>query len=127
MMSFKIHPILFLLLPGLLIAFGYLRVSGDEGIQVTRELEQQAARFQVNQQIEGQAAEAQQQIANERYRSGTCLYTEQLSKGHYFTAVPPGSLVCDGYGWSARTNEYGGVTDMAYTSDQQVIRNFLGW
>lgn len=118
---------MFLLLPGLLIAFGYLRVSGDEGIQVTRELEKQTARFQVSQQIEGQAAEAQQQTANDRYRSGTCLYTQQLSKGDYFTSVPRGSFVCDAYGWTARINELGGVADMAYTSDQQIIRNFLGW
>lgn len=126
-MKFEINPVMFLVIPGLLLAFGYLRVSSDEGLTITRDMQKQTARFQVQQQLESAGAEAQTQTAISRYNSGACLLTDQLTQGQFFESVPAGSFVCDRYGWTARVDEFGNVADMAYTDNQDAIRRIWGW
>jgi hypothetical protein len=120
------RPLFFLAAPALLLGLGYLQVARDPEIQETRALanitEQQRARAI----IAADGAAASRQTAHERYTSGVCLRTERITQGQRFQSVPPGTILCDRHGWTAQVDQFGNVTHLAYTDDQDAIMR-LWW
>lgn len=122
----QLHPIAFLLGPAAVLAVGYLQVANNPEIKATRSMAGATEQQKARQLIAADSAAATRQTANDRYTSGVCLRTDRITQGQQYEAVPAGTLLCDRSGWTARVDEYGNVTDMAYTDDQQVITT-LWW
>jgi hypothetical protein len=120
------NPILFLIGPAAVLAVGYLQVANDPEIAATRAMSQATAQQQARQIIASDSAEATRQTANDRYTSGVCLRTDKITQGQQYESVPPGTILCDRGGWTARVDEYGNVSELAYTDDQDVITR-LWW
>jgi hypothetical protein len=122
----KMNPILFLIGPAAVLAVGYLQVANDPEIAATRAMSQATAQQQARQIIASDSAEATRQTANDRYTSGVCLRTAKITQGQQYESVPPGTILCDRGGWTARVDEHGNVSELAYTDDQQTITT-LWW
>lgn len=123
----RIPSFVFLAAPLALLGVGYLQVSLDPNTKATRAMSAEVGRLQVQQLIESESTTAARATAEGRYSSGNCLLTDRLDRGQQFQQVPPGSVICDRYGWTARVDEYGLVADMAYTDNQDLIRRLWGW
>lgn len=122
----KINPLVFLLGPAAVLAVGYLQVANDPDITATRAMSGATEQQKARQIIAADSAEATRQTANDRYNSGVCLRTDRIERGQRYANVPPGTIICDRSGWTARIDEHGNVADMAYTDDQDVITR-LWW
>jgi hypothetical protein len=122
----QIHPLTFLLAPAAVLAVGYMQVANDPDIKATRAMSGATEQQKARQLIAADSAEATRQTANDRYASGVCLRTDRISQGQKYASVPPGTIICDRSGWTARIDEFGNVADMAYTDDQEIITR-LWW
>jgi hypothetical protein len=122
----KANPLLFLVGPALLLALGYFQAANDPETRATRAMSANTAQQQVRQHLAAESAAATRQIANDRYTSGVCLRTDRITQGQRYETVPPGTIICDRSGWTARIDNYGNVTELAYTDDQDVITR-LWW
>jgi hypothetical protein len=121
----KMNPLMFLAAPAVLLAMGYLQIANDPEVKATRAMSGVTAQQQVRQQLAADSAAATRQTANDRYTSGVCLRTDRITQGQKYSA-PTGTILCDRSGWTARIDEYGNVSDMAYTDDQDLITR-LWW
>ena len=122
----QMNPVFFLAGPAAVLAVGYLQVANDPDIKATRAMSQATAQQQARQIIASDSAEATRQTANDRYTSGVCLRTDKITQGQQYESVPPGTILCDRGGWTARIDEAGNVSELAYTDDQDVITR-LWW
>ena len=122
----KMNPLVFLVGPAAVLAVGYLQVANNPEIKATRAMSGATEQQKARQIIAADSAEATRQTANDRYTSGVCLRTDRIEQGQKYANVPPGTVICDRSGWTAQIDEYGNVTGMAYTDDQDVITR-LWW
>jgi hypothetical protein len=125
-MSVRISPWMFLILPALMLAFGFLRVSQDGDLQINREKSRQIALDKNNRILNVGAAKATNELAISRYLGGGCIPVDQVQQGQVYSQLPPYSQLCDQYGWTAEVNEYGEVVNLANTSNTEVVAKYFG-
>ena len=126
------NPLVGIVVPGLLLVVGAVHSLMDADRQERQALARDAAETAVRQRLEESQTEARDRLAVTRYQ-GACTYIPeaQLAPGLVLVGqggqpLVDGTAVCDAYGTTAVIAE--GVTaDLARTSDQSVVRSFLGW
>lgn len=133
-MSFSIfrNPLVGVAVPALLLLIGAVSSMTDTDRRERQALARDAAETAVRQRLEQSQTEARDRLAVTRYQ-GACVLIpgEQLAPGMTLLGqngqpLPDGTAVCDSFGTTAVIAD--GVTaDLARTSDESVVRQFLGW
>ena len=124
----KFQPWMLAVLPLALFGFGAVSTLTNPEIQEGRALQRNTAQNRAQARVEARQGEANSQLAITRYQSGNCLLsTVPIKPGMVFSGVPTDVSVCDDQGWTAQLGSDGTVQKLAYTSDTDVIRGFLGW
>jgi hypothetical protein len=126
------NPLVGVVVPGLLLVIGAVHSLTDADRQERQALARDAAETAVRQRLEESQTEARDRLAVTRYQ-GACTYIPEAQLAPGLVLVGPGgqplvdgTAVCDAFGTTAVIAE--GVTaDLARTSDQSVVRSFLGW
>jgi hypothetical protein len=126
------NPLVGVVVPSLLLVIGAVSSFTDADRRDRQALARDAAQTAVKQRLEQSQTEARDRLAVTRYQ-GACTYIPdaQLTPGMVLLGqggqhLPDGTAVCDAFGTTAVIAE--GVTaDLARTSDQSVVRSFLGW
>jgi hypothetical protein len=126
------NPLVGVVVPGALLLLGAVHSLTDAERQERQALARDAAETAVRQRLEQSQTEARDRLAVTRYQGACVLIPEaQLAPGLVLLGqsgqpLPEGTAVCDAFGTTAVIAE--GVTaDLARTSDQSVVRQFLGW
>ena len=124
----KFQPWMLVVLPVSLFGFGAVSTLTNPEIQAGRALQRHTAQNRAQARVEARQGEANSQLAITRYQSGNCLLSEvPLQPGLVYDAIPSDVYLCDRFGWTAQLDADGTVQRLAYTSDTDVIRGFLGW
>jgi hypothetical protein len=126
------NPLVGIVVPGLLLVVGAMHSLMDTDRQERQALARDTAETAVRQRLEESQTEARDRLAVTRYQ-GACTYIPEAQLAPGLVLVGPGgqplvdgTAVCDAFGTTAVIAE--GVTaDLARTSDQSVVRSFLGW
>lgn len=126
------NPLIGLAVPVLLLGAGAITSVTDSTRADRQALARDTAQTQVRERLETAQSDARDRLAIARYQ-GTCIYVPsvQLTAGMVLVGengqpLPNGSTVCDPFGGTAVVSD--GVTaDLASTSNQSVVRRFLGW
>lgn len=126
------NPLIGLAVPAVLVTVGAITSMTDSTRAQRQSLARDAAQTQVMNRLEAAQGEARSALAVSRYQ-GYCTYVPdvQLSAGMVLVGeggqpLPDGTAVCDPFGTTA-TIRNGATADLASTSDQSVVRAFLGW
>lgn len=122
------NPIMLALIPATLFGLGTFTTLTNPEIQESRTLQKQTAQNRAQARVEARQGEANSTLAENRYSSGNCLLSDTpIEPGLTYVDVPVGVYVCDRHGWTAQIDGSGTVDKLAYTSNANVIRGFLGW
>lgn len=124
----RFNPVMLMLIPLALFGLGGVRTLTNPAIQESRALQKQTAQNRAQARVEARQGEANSTLAKNRYESGNCLLSDTpITPGLIYAGVPADVYVCDSHGWTAQVGDDGAVDKLAYTSDANVIRGFLGW
>jgi hypothetical protein len=126
------NPLIGLVVPVALLGIGAVTSMTDATRSDRQGLARSAAQQQVMAGLESQQQKAESALAVSRYQ-GACVWLDQgqVSEGLSLvtaegTPLPEGTAICDSFGGTAVIKD-GIAQSLARTSDQAVIRSFLGW
>lgn len=123
------NPLWLFLIAPTLLGIGTVLRSTDSNAQINSQLLKDSLQASVRTSLEENHSETQLLQAESRYTSGVCFRAKEktrIAKGQTYN-LAENSTICDQYGNTALINKYGEVTQLARTTNQEIIKRFYGW